>query len=201
MRLVIFDCDGVMFDSRAANEAFYNHIRHRFGLPDMSPEEVDYVHMATTDESINRIIPEALRAEAQTFRLTVDYAPYNRLMTPEPHLIELLEYLRPRFKTAVCTNRSYTIIPLLEHFRLSVYFDTVVSILDVHQPKPDPEMIELALKRLNVPAREALYIGDSELDARAARAADVRLAAYKNPDLEADYHLDDLAQVKDILSQ
>ena len=32
---VIFDCDGVMIDSRAANNVFYNRVLAYFGLPPM----------------------------------------------------------------------------------------------------------------------------------------------------------------------
>ena len=30
--LIIYDCDGVLIDSRRSNEAFYNHILAHFGL-------------------------------------------------------------------------------------------------------------------------------------------------------------------------
>lgn len=38
LRGVIFDCDGVMIDSRAANDEFYNRVLAYFGLPPMTPE-------------------------------------------------------------------------------------------------------------------------------------------------------------------
>jgi len=199
-RLVIFDCDGVLFESRKANEAFYNHIRSRFGLPPMSLEELDYVHMATSEESINYIIPdERIRAEAQAYRLTVDYRPFARLMVIEPTLLDLLRFLKPDYYTAVSTNRSNTINPILEDFGLAPYFDLVVSCLDVSRPKPDPESINLILETLKIPADQALFIGDSEVDAAAARAAGVDLAAYRNSALPAEYHLENLAEVKTIL--
>ena len=30
LKLIVFDCDGVLFDSRAANEAFYNDMLAAF---------------------------------------------------------------------------------------------------------------------------------------------------------------------------
>jgi len=199
-RLVIFDCDGVMFESRRANEAFYNHIRARFGLPPMSLEELDYVHMATSEESVNFIIPdERIRAEAQAYRLTVDYRPFARLMVMEPGLPDLLRFLKPEYYTAVSTNRSNTINPILEDFGLAPYFDLVVSCLDVSRPKPDPESINLILETLKIPASQALFIGDSEVDAATAQAAGVDLGAYRNSALPAKYHLEHLEQVKTIV--
>ena len=36
---VIFDCDGVMINSRAANDEFYNRVLAYFGLPPLTPEQ------------------------------------------------------------------------------------------------------------------------------------------------------------------
>jgi len=52
---VVFDCDGVMFDSRQANINFYNHLLAHFGLPLLREEQVAYIHMATADESIRYV--------------------------------------------------------------------------------------------------------------------------------------------------
>ncbi|MDY6852072.1 MAG: HAD family hydrolase, partial [Thermodesulfobacteriota bacterium] len=200
-RLVIFDCDGVLFESRKANEAFYNHIRARFDLPSMNQEEIDFVHMSTAEESVNRIMPdEKTRAGAQAYRLTVDYTPFARLMVMEPSLMDLLRFLRPKFKTAVSTNRSSTINPILKDRGLAPFFDLVVSSQDVSHPKPNPESIFLILDRLNIPAGEALFVGDSEVDAATAAAAGVSLAAYKNPALPADFHIEDLGRIKAIVT-
>ena len=200
--LVIFDCDGVLFDSRRANEAFYNQIRRRFGLPDMTPSQIDFIHMATTRESVEHIIPEGpLREQAWEYCRKMDYEPFNSLLVLEPHLPDLLVFLRPERKTAVCTNRGTSIGPLLSAFGLTPHFDTVVSCLDVSRPKPDPEPVTLILERLNVPAVKALYVGDATTDAQAAKGAGVAFAAYRNSKLEAAYHLTDLGQVRQIILQ
>jgi phosphoglycolate phosphatase len=195
VELVIFDCDGVMFDSRRANEAFYNHIRSHFGLPPMNLSEVDYVHMATAEQSVNHIMPDDLRDDAQQVRLATDYHPFYSLMEIEPHLITVLETIRPHCQTAVATNRSNTISPLLDEFGLTPYFDIVVSSTDVLHPKPHPECLLLILRRLGISADRALFIGDAVTDAQAARQAGVRLVAYGNRKLEARYHIDRLDQL------
>lgn len=200
-RLVIFDCDGVLFESRKANEAFYNHIRAHFDLPPMSQEEIDFIHMSTAEESVNRIMPdEKTRAEAQAYRLTVDYTPFARLMVMEPGLMDLLRFLKPKFKTAVSTNRSFTINPILEDQGLAPFFDLVVSSLNVTHPKPNPESIFLILDRLKVRAGQTLFVGDSEVDAATAEAAGVSLAAYKNQALPAAFHIEDLGRIKTIVT-
>lgn len=199
---MIFDCDGVMFDSKRANEAFYNQIRRRFGFPDMTSSQIDFIHMATTRESVEHIIPEGpLREQAWEYCRKMDYGPFNNLLVMEPHLMDLLVFLRPERKTAVCTNRGTSIGPLLSAFGLASYFDTVVSCLDVSRPKPDSEPVTLILERLDVPAAKALYVGDATTDSQAAQGAGVTFAAYRNPDLEAAYHLADLGQIRAIIQR
>lgn len=199
-RLVIFDCDGVMFDSRPTNEAFYNHIRAHFELAPLTPGELDYVHMATMVDSIDSIMPdERLRDQAHAFLKTIDFTPFLRLMAMEPHLVDVLRFLKPRFKTAVATNRSQSIHLLLKEFHLREYFDLVISCLDVTRPKPDPEAVLTILNRLDVAPSEALYVGDSEIDVGTARGAGVRLAILNNPHLPADYHIPGLDRIKAIV--
>ena len=66
IKAVIFDCDGVMFDSQKANTAYYNRILNHLGAPDMSPSQFDFVHMHTVDEALGHLKtstdPEALKA-------------------------------------------------------------------------------------------------------------------------------------------
>jgi phosphoglycolate phosphatase len=194
--VIIFDCDGVMFDSRQANINFYNHLLQHFGLPPMSEDKVDFVHMHTADESVRLIFQDTpLVEKAQKYRVQIDYTPFLKDMVLEPGLKGLLEELRPRFGLAVATNRSNTIEKVLASYGLSEYFNLVVSSLDVKMPKPHPESLHKILKFFEVGPEEALYIGDSLVDNKTARAAGVPFMSYKNRGLEADYHSDRLMDI------
>ncbi len=198
--VVIFDCDGVLFDSRHANILFYNHLLERFGLQPMTDDQVAYVHMHTADEAVDFLFEGTpFLKEAQQYRLKMNYTPFIRSMVMEPGLVDLLKILRPHFKLAIATNRSNTIGEVLRTFGLMEYFDMVVSSLDVNRPKPDPECIKKILERFHAGAQEAVYIGDSEVDAKTAKAAGVMFFAYKNGDLEADYHLESLMEIEGLL--
>lgn len=188
-RVVIFDCDGVMFDSRRANIYFYDHLLSHFGLPAMPEESVAYVHMRTADESIRHIFEGTpYLEEALAYRMEMDYTPFIRDMIMEPGLKELLEMLKPRVGLAVATNRSNTIGMVLACYDLERYFDIVVSSLDVKHPKPHPESLFKILDFFSVKPREALYVGDSVVDCETAKAASVPFVAYKNRTLDAAFH-------------
>ena len=194
--VIIFDCDGVMFDSRQANINFYNHLLQHFGLPLMSEDKVDFVHMHTADKSVRHIFRDTPYMEmAQEYRMVMDYTPFIKDMILEPELKKLLDDLRPGFGLAVATNRSNTIGKVLESYGLSQYFDIVVSSLDVKMPKPHPESLIKILRFFKIGPEEALFVGDSQVDNETARAAGISFIAYKNRALEADYHSDRLMDI------
>jgi phosphoglycolate phosphatase len=200
VRVVIFDCDGVMFDSRGANEAYYNHILAHFGRPQMNSEQSDYVHMHTAEQSVVHLFrndPKLKDALGYWHRMS--YLPFIPLMEIEPYLKAFLEYLRPAYRTAISTNRSDTMGPVLAEHGLGGYFDLVVSCLDVKHPKPNPESLIKILDYFGLSSGEAIYIGDSEIDELAAKAATVPLVAYKNPALSAAYHVTHFKEIEDLL--
>jgi HAD superfamily hydrolase (TIGR01509 family) len=199
-RAVVFDCDGVMFDSREANINFYNHLLTHFGLSPLEKEAVDFVHMHTADESIRRIFQGTPHVqEALAYRWEMDYAPFIRHMVMEPGLKELLGILKPRFGLAVATNRSNTIGDVLETHSLRAFFDIVVSSLDVENPKPHPEALLKILDFFKLSPDQALYVGDSAVDYETALGSGVVFIAYKNRQLEADFHVDSLMDIRDLV--
>jgi phosphoglycolate phosphatase len=190
VRLVIFDCDGVMFDSKLANEAYYNHVLAHFKKPPMNSRQSKYVHMHTADDSIAYLFADdPLVEEALAYRRQISYLPFIPLMRMEPYLKAFLEYLRPNYKTAISTNRSDTMNRVLLEHGLLGYFDLVVSSLDVKRPKPHPESLLKILSHFRLSPEEAIYVGDSEVDALAAEAAGIPLVAYKNQDLSGALHV------------
>lgn len=193
---VIFDCDGVMFDSRQANINFYNHILAHFDLSAMKERDVSYVHMHTADESVRHIFRGTPHGEqAQKYRVKMDYAPFIKDMIMEPGLKELLRLLKPKFGLAVATNRSNTIGKVLEWSGLDEYFDIVVCSLDVKNPKPHPESLFKILGFFDIGSMQAMFVGDSIVDYETARAAEVPFVSYKNRELETDYHVDHLMDI------
>jgi len=200
LKLVGFDCDGVLFDSRQANIVFYNDILERFGFPPMAPLEVDYVHSHTFRESIEYLFRESpVLEEALDFCRTIDYQRFIPMMVEEPHLREFLGFLRPRFYTALATNRTTTTHAVLQYHRLADQFDLVVSALDVTRPKPHPDSLWRILAYFKLAPEEVIYIGDSKVDEEFAHNAGVPLVAYRNPHLKADFHLDSFAAGRQLI--
>ncbi|MFH1984296.1 MAG: HAD-IA family hydrolase [Pseudomonadota bacterium] len=196
---VIFDCDGVMFDTTEANQAYYNAVLSHFGKPLLTPSQFAYIHSHTVDDSIAHLFeaPEAA-ANAHAYRKAMSYLPFITHMQPEPGLVPLLTRLRPACRTAIATNRTDTMARVLAQFGLTALFDMVVCAHDVPRPKPAPDPLMHILAAFGIEPGQALFIGDSAVDEGAAAAAGVPFAAYANPSLNAEYHVNRLSQIADI---
>ncbi len=191
LKLVIFDCDGVMFDSKDANRKYYNHLLDKFGRRLMDEQDEDYVHSHNVIESVSRIFRDYPRdiEEVHQYRLTVDYTPFLKYMLIEPDLKEFLRILKPKFYTAISTNRSTTMPSVMKMHDLGPYFDIVVTSLDVEQPKPHVEALVKILDHFQLSADEAVYIGDSMVDREHTAGVNMRLISFRNPELPAEYHV------------
>jgi phosphoglycolate phosphatase len=189
LKCVIYDCDGVMFDSLEANRRLYNFIARALGREELSEEELTYCHTHTVHESLRFMFRDrpgegekALEFLKNRVNLN-DFIPYLKM---EPHLVEALKILREKgVKTAVCTNRTTTMRFIMDIYNLWPYFDTIVTALDVAHPKPDPESVIKILQTLNVDKAETAFVGDSEIDRLTAINSGVRFISYKNQTVEA----------------
>lgn len=200
IKVIAFDCDGVMFDSVQSNMDYYNSILNHFGKPRMTPEQFVHAHMHTANEVLGNLFddPEMLEA-AHDFRKKMTYWPFIKGMKIEPDLKGLLEKIRPKYKTAIATNRSDTMQGILVEHGLKGYFDFVVCALDVINPKPHPESLIKIVEHFRIEPAQAIYVGDSVLDEMAAKSAGVPLVAYNNRNLSADYYISSLKELEQIL--
>ena len=200
IKVVAFDCDGVMFDTTKANIAYYNQILDHLGQPPLTPDQFAYCHSHTVDQSIEFLCndPEEIQT-AQSYRKTMSYLPFLKYMVMEPELKQLLTALRPTYKTAVATNRSDTMDRVLKEHGLEAYFDLVVSALDVERPKPHPDPLIKILDHFQIEPDQALYVGDSNLDEVAAKAAGMFFVAYRNRSLSADFYIHSLKEIAKII--
>ncbi len=199
--LAIFDCDGVILDSREANRAYYNAILEEFGRRSMDEKELSFVHMHTAEESVKYLFRDDMSAqrEALVYAQALDYTRFLDCLIMEPGVGDTIEFIRPPMLTAVSTNRSTTMSSVVEIFGLDKWFDIIVCALDVNNPKPDPEGVFKILETLGVEKDRAIYIGDSVVDEMVAYRAEIPLIAYKNRDLRAMFHVEHFDQIKTIL--
>jgi phosphoglycolate phosphatase len=196
IKAVIYDCDGVMFDSFEANLAFYLQVVQHFGksLDRGDAETMRVLHTYCNKDVLAYLFAgDARLAEVRAFSATIDYRKLFPLMMMETGLRETLDALQGRVELAVCTNRASSMDMLLESFGLDGYFSCVMTAGRVTNPKPHPEPLLKVLEQYGIAPHQALFVGDSEVDRQAADAAAVPFVAYRG-DMRAiariDRHLD-----------
>lgn len=90
-------------------------------------------------------------------------------------VLPALELLQERgLRMGLISNWDSTLSSIVEGLNLSHYFETIISSADVRLHKPMPEIFQLALKRLDIEAEEALHVGDHlHADAKGAEAVGI----------------------------
>lgn len=171
--LIIFDCDGVLFDSYEANIAYFNQCLTGAGHPPVPEDRAHRVAFLSVPQLIGELIPDhAEAARVLSLAKTIDYSPYLPRLRPLFDFERVLGTLGCRFTLALASNRGISLPRLFEHFGLGRYFAHCISILDA-RPKPDPDMLEQCLARTGANRREALFVGDAETDRESAARAGI----------------------------
>ncbi len=201
-KAVIYDCDGVMFDSFEANLAFYDRIMLMLGrapLDRQDREQMRVLHTYANRDVLAWFFPDSAEFEAAVGCAgRIDYRDLVPFMRLEEGFIATLETLKPRVELAVCTNRSTSMDLVLESFGLASYFGCVMTASRVNNPKPHPEPLLRVLEHYRIEPAEALYVGDSDVDRQAAAAAGVPFVAYK-ADLPALARIDRHGEIVGLL--
>lgn len=182
---IIFDCDGVVIDSREANITYYNYLREYLGLPQLTREQEDFVQAATVHQAMDAVFPKPLqpllRDAARKISYVRDIMPHIGCY---PGLHDVLDFCRARgIRLAMNTNRTDGMDSLLDNCRLQGYFDPIVLASHVSRPKPSPEGALLILKQWNCKPDNILFIGDSFSDKGAAEGASIPFLSFKTEGL------------------
>jgi HAD superfamily hydrolase (TIGR01509 family) len=202
IRCVIYDCDGVIIDSLDANRRFYNSFRTRLGLPPVTAEELLYAHTHTVHEALHFLFPDPeLISKALRLYSLVDPEDSFRQLKLEPDIVPALARIKDRgILRAISTSRTTGMASILSRFGLELYFDLVVTACDVKNPKPDPESVEMILRKFLLSRSETVLVGDSENDLQTALAAGIKFVAYKNTGLAGDAHIENHLEILNLLS-
>ena len=175
VRALIFDLDGTLIDSKLDLALSVNATLEHMGRAAL-PHETIYGYVGdgapmlvrralgagTTDADVDAGLPYFLSYyRAHMLDNTVTY----------PGVREGLESLRDR-PMAVLTNKPVRFSQaILDGLGIASYFRYVYGGNSFPTKKPDPEGVNVLLRDLAVGPREAMMVGDSDVDVRTARNA------------------------------
>ena len=176
---VLFDMDGVIFDSERAQRACWLEIAAQEGLSDM--EAVYARCIGVTMEVTGGILTAAYGEDfpwrdfrRRTTELYLARYAGGRLPL-KPGARELLRSLHEKgVPLALASSTQRALVERwLEDAGLTQYFDALVTGDAVTKSKPDPEIFLTACKMLNVKPENAVVIEDSYNGVRAGFAANM----------------------------
>ena len=211
IRCVLFDFDGTLVDTAPEMADAVNDTLRRLGRPEASEAQVRSWIGHGAREMLAQALTEAgvgaTAVAANWPQFMQDYlARCGTRSQPYPGVVPMLERLRQAgLSLALLTNKesAFAHRVLVKH-GLTGYFDAIVAGDTLPVKKPHPDTIRHALESLGAHAEDTLYIGDSAVDVRTARAAGVEVwivrHGYANELLEGadapDRWLDDFDQLE-----
>lgn len=175
---VIFDLDGTLVDSQPAVLRATKEALARFDVV-VSDQEVKERFGGGSRNLMSHFLVKALGAEKAAEYIDAAVAAKNDLQTGYSTEVEALPGVRvllnrlkrDGYRLAIATMAAGVVAnTVLAHNRIDALFDQVLAVDDVTNPKPDPEILVLAARRLDVEQSRCLYVGDSFHDLEAAAA-------------------------------
>ena len=173
LRGVLFDVDGTLVDSNDAHAWAWVEALRESGH-DVPFGKVRPLIGMGGDKVLPRLVglsPDEDRGkEIDERRKAIFRERHLPLVRPFPGARELVERVRDQGLAAGVATSSdeETKTALLRAAGVEDLFDAVTSADDAEESKPDPDIVEAALRRLRLPAGEAVMIGDTPYDVEAA---------------------------------
>ena len=137
-------------------------------------------------------------ARVYAIALKTKYAVKKQKVAPDSKRI--ITKLDKKYKLGVVSGRVKEGIE--EYFKacnIKKYLSVCIGFEDYKRPKPSPEPLLIALKRLKVRPKETVYIGDADSDVKAARATKVKVIAFPKKLKGANAHMTSFKQLPALL--
>lgn len=178
IKAIIFDMDGVLIEAKdwhyeALNRALnlfgmeisrYDHLVTYDGLPTKKKLE-----MLTLDRGLPKGLHQFINDIKQQYTMEI---VYSKCKPTFYHEYALSKLKNEDYRMAVCSNSIRNSVQvMLQKASLDHYLDFFISNQDVLKSKPDPEIYNLAISRMDLSPNECMIIEDNENGIIAAKAS------------------------------
>lgn len=207
MKLVIFDFDGTLIDTRRDIITAVNYARKQFELPVLADDAVT----GMVGDGISMLTHRAFAGTAvdlsEAEKAILDYylahpADHARLYPGVETTLPTIEGTR-----TIVSNKLVSLVKLLlDHTGLTPFFEFIAGGDTFEERKPDPMAVKFLLSRYSVSSDEAIMVGDHAPDIEMAKRAGIR-SVYCNygffgrDTVGADFNIDSFEELLDILDQ
>lgn len=174
IKAVLFDMDGVIFDTEREYLKEWNKIFEKYGYE--MKKEIYVSVMGRGRKKVKEIFKENFGDDLPIEEMYIEKdkmlkeAIENNEVPLKQGALELLEFLKKNeYKTALATSaKKDRVKSQVNHAKINNLFDAIVCADDIVNSKPDPEIFLKAAEKVNVKPENCIVIEDSEAGIRAA---------------------------------
>lgn len=173
---LIFDFDGTLMDTNNVIVQSWQQVYRKYTGHDGDTDYILSTFGEPLEESLENAFPDVpLEETVNTYR-TWHGEHYWDMIELFPGITEMLKEAKARgYRLAIATSRlKETLFLGLDKYNLTDLFDTIVTVEEVANHKPEPDCILKVLEELDVPPEKAAMVGDSRLDMMCAHNAGVK---------------------------
>ena len=203
LKAVLFDMDGVLFDSMKNHAAAWQEAMKRYGM-NMSREEA-YLHEGRTGAGTINIVSQRERGNQATEQEVKEIYQtksdiFNSLpkAEPMPGAYGLLQKIKAGglIPMVVTGSGQLSLLDKLNHYYPDVFKrELMVTAFDVKYGKPNPEPYLMALQKAGIAANEAIVVENAPLGVHAGVAAGIFTVALNTGPLPDKALLDEGADL------
>ena len=215
LKAVLFDMDGVLFDSMPNHAYAWSHAMTQFGL-EMTAYEA-YLHEGRTGSGTINILaqrywgrdatPEEIERIYAAKAATFNTCPEPKPMPGALEALTAAKELGCKIVLVTGSGQAKLLESLEQHYPGFFRQELMVTGFDVKRGKPDPEPYLMGLEKAGIKAAEGIVVENAPLGVQAAKGAGIfTIAANTGPledsilkDAGADIVVPDLATVAAVL--
>jgi len=199
IQAVIWDIDGTLIDSEPLHlEALLAVCdRHRVDISDLSDDHFIGVNLFGVWNALRERFPSTLTVQSWVGELNTIYAAGVAKLVPIPDSLMVVRSLAERgIRQAAVSNSNRVVVDTnLSTLGITDILEFSLSVDDVVNGKPAPELYLKALKQLKLRPAHACAVEDSKTGVVSAKAAGIKVFGFGDPHLSADLQIANLADI------
>jgi len=185
---ILFDLDGTLVDTAPDLIRAHNHVMKKFGYPTKTPSEVKALVGMGAKTMMGRTLWNSAKNELGKVKekdikekMVKEFVNYygNNILVESKLVNGVKDFLiwckENKISMAVCTNKQeHLAIDLLKKIKINDYFEYVAGCNTFDYCKPDARHLTSVIEIMGGDIKKTLMVGDSEVDAKAAKNASLR---------------------------
>lgn len=175
-RLILYDLDGTLVDTKEDIASAANHMLDEMGAPPLSREEICRFVGGGLLELVSRCLktndPDRVKEGVAIYRVFYSQHLLDRTRL-YPGAREVLEHFQNSAQVVLTNKPNPYSREILTALGVAGFFKEIIAGNSGYAKKPDPEAVLHILKKETLSPEEALFVGDSPIDVETGRSAGV----------------------------